>query len=124
MLQSSYEIQDSNQNSYESNLSGTVKQYATVSTIEYPCVLMRIESTKKSIIKLLRDMVAKYVVESINYYTLYIRFGDTVLNAGKLNKSALKVIIGSELFKDFNLEVFVSPDESYSGDFLYAFTVI
>lgn len=115
-----FEIQEENSNHYHED--GKVERlYDMQGNIDYPALLIsgRLE---KYHLELLRNLVVplEKLLEG-NFYYLHIEVEGVNVCIGKIQGGKLFQLLSNKIFTDFKKVLFLSENEVYEGDMLFAF---
>lgn len=107
------------------NEEGEVLAYKKVQGYTYPFVLMKPKDAKFEEYKMtvLKGMVGKQIEEGVQSYTLYLELGKMGrLKVGMIDGGTLGILKNSEVFSNFDYQVWLSADAVLEGDMVFALT--
>lgn len=104
-----------------------VKKYAIDSRIFYPYLLLEtdLEKTAGHKMKVLSAILVKKKITQEttpdNHFTVYLKTPTGLLELGLIHTNNLKNLLYSELYKDMNKCMMITPEQKVEGEMMYSY---
>lgn len=115
------ELYDSKENKVVNNrFEGVIKKYSETSKLEYPLIILKCDKIEKYKVEAIKSLLC---FDSDEYLNVYLIVKENMLQIGKLERRKLRMLLSTDVLKDFEKEIYVSPDDMLTGDMMYCMCV-
>lgn len=100
-----------------------VMQYGEEQGIQYPCVYIRVPQgeLRQHQLMVLSNLVKKIVPDTELSYPIYVEADATLSKIGTLDSVSLRTFLTSRIFSSWDVSIYRSESEVYTGDMCLAF---
>lgn len=112
------------ENEYQSSVhkdsEGQILPYRIAKDIQYPAIMISTEKVSGYLAKLVKSIMRPISEDGEMVYNIYIISGKTTIKIGKSTSVMLKILLDSDMFKEWKICAYLSENRCIEGEMLYA----
>ena len=112
------------ENEYESSIhkdkDGQLVMYRVAKGIKYPAIVINVEKIQGYLAKLIKSIMKPKAEGDDLLYNVYIVSGDTTVRIGQSTSVVLRILLDSDMFKEWKVTAYLNESKVIEGEMLYA----